>query len=77
MEEVSGLRHGDLPEEEHIPASSELGAFTKENPVMYTVYWEVLSHFFICRDEEGEKIMALPTSLRLTTYSPELRVPAH
>src|SRR3954470_5081056 len=53
MQHVSGLPAGEFPYEEHMPPSAELEWLKMQDPELYSTYWEVLCHFFICRELKG------------------------
>src|SRR3954471_23358365 len=53
MQQVSGLPTGEFPYEEHVPPSAELELLKVQNPELYSIYWEVLCHFFICGELKG------------------------
>src|SRR3954462_5582132 len=53
MQHVSGLPAGEFPYEEHVPPSAELELLKMQDPELYSTYWEVLCHFFICRESKG------------------------
>ena len=53
MQHVSGLLAGEFPYEEHVPPSAELELLKVQDPELYSTYWEVLCHFFICRESKG------------------------
>lgn len=55
MEERSGLHQGNIPYEERVPLGSELDILGREESGLCDVYWEVLWHFFIFKDREGER----------------------
>src|SRR3954470_22498838 len=48
MQHVSGLSAGKFPYEEHVPPSAELELLKIQDPELYSTYWEILCHFFIC-----------------------------
>src|SRR4051812_19597639 len=48
MQHVSGLPAGEFPYEEHVPPSAELELLKIQDPELYSTYWEILCHFFIC-----------------------------
>src|SRR3954470_15181309 len=52
MQHVSGLPAGEFPYEEHAPPSAELKLLKTQDPELYSTYWEVLCHFFICRESK-------------------------
>src|SRR4051812_37882814 len=53
MQHVSGLPAGEFPYEEHVPPSAELELLKMQDPELYSTYWEVLCHFFICGELKG------------------------
>src|SRR4051812_35633834 len=53
MQHVSGLPAGEFPYEEHVPPSAELELLRMQDPESYSTYWEVLCHFFICKESKG------------------------
>src|SRR4051812_13382171 len=53
MQQVSGLPAGEFPYEEHVPPSAELELLKMQDPELYSTYWEVLCHFFICGELRG------------------------
>src|SRR3954462_3469377 len=53
MQHVSGLPAGEFPYEKHVPPSAELELLKIQDPELYSTYWEVLFHFFICRESKG------------------------
>src|SRR4051812_15024554 len=53
MQHVSGLPAGEFPYEEHVPPSAELELLKTQDPELYSTYWEILYHFFICRESKG------------------------
>ena len=53
MHHVSGLPAGEFPYEEHVPPSAELELLKMQDPELYSTYWEVLCHFFICGESKG------------------------
>src|SRR5436189_5007157 len=53
MQRVSGLPAGEFPYEEHVPHSGELELLKMQDPELYSTYWEVLCHFFICGELKG------------------------
>src|SRR3954470_12019544 len=53
MQHVSGLPAGEFPYEEYVPPSAELELLKTQDPELYSTYWEVLCHFFICRESKG------------------------
>src|SRR3954465_7087624 len=53
MQQVSGLPMGEFPYEEHVPPSVELELLEVQDPELYSTYWEVLCHFFICERLKG------------------------
>src|SRR3954464_12219891 len=53
MQQVSGLPAGEFPYEEHVPPSAELELLKVQDPALYSTYWEVLCHFFICGELKG------------------------
>src|SRR5436189_2554231 len=53
MQHVSGLPAGEFSYEEHVPPSAELELLKMQDPELYSTYWEVLCHFFICRELKG------------------------
>src|SRR5438270_7324084 len=53
MQHVSGLPAGEFPCEEHVPPSAELELLKIKDPELYSTYWEVLCHFFICGELKG------------------------
>src|SRR4051812_16108060 len=53
MQHVSGLLAGEFPYEEHVPPSAELELLKTQDPELYSMYWEVLCHFFIYRESKG------------------------
>src|SRR4051812_9333424 len=53
MQHVSGLPAGEFPYEEHVPPSAELELLKTQDPELYSAYWEVLCHFFICGESMG------------------------
>src|SRR3954467_15610023 len=53
MQHVSGLPAGEFPYEEHVPPSAELELLKTQDPELYSAYWEVLCHFFICVESMG------------------------
>src|SRR3954463_6316888 len=53
MQHVSGLPAGEFPYEEHVPPSAKLELLKMRDPELYSTYWEVLCHFFICRESKG------------------------
>src|SRR4051812_3792019 len=53
MQQVSGLPAGEFPYEEHVPPSAELELPKVQDPGLYSTYWEVLCHFFICGELKG------------------------
>ena len=50
---MSGLPAGEFPYEEHVPPSAELELLKVQDPELYSTYWEVLCHFFICGESKG------------------------
>ena len=48
MQRVSGLPAGEFSYEEHVPPSAELELLKEQGPELYSTYWDVLCHFFIC-----------------------------
>src|SRR5436190_2037505 len=58
MQHVSGLPAGKFPYEEHVPPSAELELLKTQDPELYSTYWEVLCHFFICRESKGRARLA-------------------
>src|SRR3954465_2305894 len=53
IQQVSGLSAGEFPYEEHVPPSAELELLKARDPELYSTYWEVLCHFFICGELKG------------------------
>ena len=53
MQHVSGLPAGKFPYEEHVPPSAELELLKTQDSELYSTYWEVLCHFFICGESKG------------------------
>src|SRR4051812_11108535 len=53
MQHVSGLFAGEFPYEEHVPPSAELELLKMQDPELYSTYWEVLCHFFICGESKS------------------------
>src|SRR3954471_23414218 len=53
MQHVSGLPTGEFPYEEHVPPFAELELLKVQDPKLYSTYWEVLCHFFICEELKG------------------------
>src|SRR5436190_20140995 len=53
MQRISGLPAGEFPYEEHVPPSTELELLKVQGPELYSTYWEVLCHFFICGELKG------------------------
>src|SRR3954468_18892409 len=53
MQHVSGLFAGEFPYEEHVPPSAELELLKVQDPELYSTYWKVLCHFFICGELKG------------------------
>src|SRR3954462_110733 len=53
MQRVSVLPAGEFPYEEHVPPSVELELLKVQDPELYSTYWEVLYHFFICEQLKG------------------------
>src|SRR5436190_11769866 len=53
MQHVSGLPTGEFPNEEHVPPSAELELLKAQDPELYSIYWEVPCHFFICGELKG------------------------
>src|SRR3954469_2016392 len=53
MQHVSGLPAGEILYEEHVPPSAELELLKVQDPELYSTYWEVLCHFFICGELKG------------------------
>src|SRR5204862_1484168 len=53
MQQVSGLSAGEFPYEEHVPPSAEVELLKVQDPELYSTYWEVLCHFFICGELKG------------------------
>src|SRR3954468_3220132 len=54
MQHVSGLPAGEFPYEEHVPPSAKLELLKMQDPELYSTYWEVLCHFFICGESKGQ-----------------------
>src|SRR5436190_10357215 len=54
MQRVSDLPMGEFPYEEHVPLSVELELLKVQDPELYSTYWEVLCHFFICGELKGQ-----------------------
>src|SRR5438045_7171400 len=50
---MSGLPADEFPYEEHVPPSKELELLKVQDPELYSTYWEVLCHFFICGELKG------------------------
>src|SRR4051812_6348526 len=48
MQWVSSLPVGEFPYEEYILPFAELDVLKEHDPELYSAYWEVLCHFFIC-----------------------------
>src|SRR3954469_23499093 len=42
-----------FPYEEHVPPSAELELLKMQDPELYSMYWEILCHFFICGELKG------------------------
>src|SRR3954468_9117926 len=53
MQHVSGLPAGEFPYEDDMPPSAELELLKMQDPELYSIYWAVLCHFFICREPKG------------------------
>src|SRR3954463_8606085 len=54
MQRVSALPMGKFPYEEHVQPSAELELLMVQDPELYSTYWEVLCHFFICGESKGQ-----------------------
>jgi len=53
INEVSGLAIWDIPYEEYVMSVEELPMMEKSAPLVYTMYWDVLCHFYICAETTG------------------------
>src|SRR5438270_1300575 len=62
MQRVSGLSAGEFPYEKHVPPSAELELLKVQDPELYSTYWEVLCHFFICEQLKGRSCVGIAYS---------------
>src|SRR4051812_37383221 len=53
MKRISGLPAGEIPYKEHVSPFVELELLKVQDPKLYSIYWEVLCHFFICKQLKG------------------------
>src|SRR2546430_13973988 len=72
MQRVSGLPTGEFSYEENVPPSVELELLKVQDSKLYSTYWEVLCHFFICEELKGRSHGGVAYSARAEYLFPRV-----